>query len=69
MSETKPLFDSDLVAVKEYLVKIKADLYELENCFNLNFLEERTPHKYFIFVIFFKLSAKFHKEIFLINLL
>lgn len=64
ISENKPVLDSEFEGVKQYLTKVRADLLELKNSFELNFLENNTPgNKYVSYTIFSRLPSVLKREI------
>ena len=59
-----PKYDPEFVSVKQFLAKARADLYELNSSFGLDFITENTPGNYLVsHLIFNKLPNILKREL------
>ena len=61
---SNPKFDSDYNGVKQYLARIRADLYELNSSYNIDFITSNTPGNLLVsHIVFSKILNLLKREI------
>ena len=61
---SNPKFDSDYNGVKQYLARIRADLYELNSSYNIDFITSNTPGNLLVsHIVFSKIPNLLKREI------